>query len=259
MPVPTFDIDFRDPVIQGLLNVIRALLVLVVALMLARFAKIWTVRFFSRARVSLNFANLVGNVVQVGVVVLGVLTILPVFGVEPAAIVTVLGVAGLAISLSMQDLLKNVIAGTYILMEQPFRIGDRITVRDVTGTVEGIELRTTILRTDDNLQVVVPNNTVLTEVVTNRSAFKLRRQVLMVGIKQGSVTGTGQQISDLLRGFEDIAHTPAPVVALESVKDGVASLRVEFWVPATARVQVIPQVVEALRARFTDADITVQG
>jgi small-conductance mechanosensitive channel len=257
MLIPT--LDFNDPVVQGLLNVIRAMLVLVVALTLARFAKIWAIRFFSRARVSLNLANLIGNILQVAIVALGVLTILPIFGVEPAAIVTVLGVAGLAISLSMQDLLKNVIAGTYILMEQPFRIGDRITVKEVTGTVEGIELRTTILRTDDNLQVVVPNNTVLTEVVTNRSAFKLRRQVLVVGIRQGSVTGTGQQINELLRNFEDIAHTPAPVVALESVKDGVANLRLEFWVPATARAQVTSQVVEALRTRFSDADVTVQG
>src|ERR687893_213895 len=123
MPEPYFGIlSTSDPLVQILLNIMRALLVLVVAL-----------------------------------VVVGVVLMLPSFGVDWAGLLTLVGAAGLAISLSMQDLLKNVIAGIYILMEQPFRIGDRISVKEVTGIVQGIELRTTLLCTEESLQVVVPN------------------------------------------------------------------------------------------------------
>ena len=165
--------SINDPIIQVLLNIIRGLAVLVVALILARYIKRWTIRAASRARVSLNVATLLGNLSQVGVVTVGIITMLPLLGVDLPALVTVLGAAGLALSLSMQDLLKNVVAGIYILVEQPFRIGDRISVKEVTGVVEGIEMRTTILNTEENLQVIVPNSVVLNEIVTNRSVSNL--------------------------------------------------------------------------------------
>src|SRR5688500_5490130 len=188
-----------DPLVQALINIMRGLLVLVVALVLARFVKRWTVRLFTKSRVNLNLATLLGNLAQVAVVLLGIVLMLPSFGVDWTGLLTLVGVGGLAISLSMQDLLKNVVAGIYILMEQPFRIGDRISVKEVTGTVQGIELRTTILCTEENLQVVVPNSMVLNEIVTNRSASNLQRQVITVRILRGSLSTISKEISETLR------------------------------------------------------------
>ncbi len=250
-------LNTSDPVVQILLNVIRALLILVVALVLARFAKRWVVGLSSRSRVNLNVATLLGNLAQVIVVVVGIILMLPSFGVDWTGLLTLVGAAGLAISLSMQDLLRNVIAGIYLLMEQPFSIGDRISVKEVTGVVRGIELRTTILCTEENLQVVVPNSVVLNEIVTNRSASDLQRQVIVVSTGKGSLSETSHEIDRVLQGFDEIAATPAPVVALEGVNDGVARLRVEFWVPAASRVAITPRVVEALEGYFPGANVVV--
>jgi small conductance mechanosensitive channel len=257
-PTPPFQyLSLDDPTVQFILGIIRALVVLVVALGLARLGKIWVVRILTRSRVNLNMATLLGNLAQVAVVVLGMVFVLPSFGVDWTGLLTLVGAAGLAISLSMQDLLKNVVAGIYILMEQPFRIGDRITVKDVTGTVQGIELRTTILCTEENLQVVVPNNMVLTEIVTNRSASNLKRQVIVMSAKRGSLSEISQEIDQVLKGFDDVAATPAPTTALEELKDGVARLRVEFWMPAEARLGLTPRVAQALQTRFPDADLVI--
>jgi small conductance mechanosensitive channel len=252
-------LSLNDPLLQLLINVTRALLILGVALVLARVARRWVVRVLSRARgrVSLNAATLLGNLAQVGVMFLGVVSILPSFGVDWTGLLALVGAAGLAISLSMQDLLKNVIAGIYILMEQPFRIGDRITVKEATGVVLGIELRTTVLCTDENLQMIVPNNVVLTEIITNRSATDIKRQLVIVSTRGGNLTEMGRQITDALNDLEGIAATPAPVTALEGIKEGIARLRVEFWVPAVQRVAVTAEAVERLRALFPGADVDV--
>ena len=61
----------------------------------------------------------------------------------------------------------------------------------------------------------------------------------------------------MLNDFPDIASAPGPVTALEEVKDGASKLRVEFWVPAGTRLTVTPQIVEALRSRFANANVTV--
>ena len=242
---------------QIFVSVVEALLILLVALVLAGFARSWVVRLLTRSRVNLNVATLVGNLAQVGVVLIGIITALPVIGVQWASLVAVLGVAGLAISLSMQDLLKNVVAGIYILMEQPFRIGDRISVRDVTGVVLGIELRTTILRTDDHLQVVVPNNVVLNEIITNRSASNLVRATVQIRIRQAAIADVITQIKEALTGIEDVAGTPEPVVILEGVFEGMSRIRIDFWVPTTKKAAVTASVVEALQARFPQANLKV--
>jgi small-conductance mechanosensitive channel len=249
-----------NPLVVFLVALIWALVILLVALLVSRLARTGIVHVMSRSkRISLNIAVLLGNVVSVVVLVLGIIFSLSALGVEWAALVTVLGTAGLALSLSLQDVLKNVIAGVYLLVEQPFSIGDRISVKDVTGKVESIALRTTFVRTDDGLQVVVPNNTVFTEIVTNRSATDLHRSIVEVQFRTSNITSVTKQVTELLRDTEGVAATPAPVISLEGVQDGVAKVRVEFWVPLTERVSLTAHVVEAIRARYPEADVTVRS
>jgi small-conductance mechanosensitive channel len=246
-----------DQLVEFLINVIRALVVLLVALGVARLARRWVVRIASRSRVNLNTAALLGNLVQVGVVTLGLVFVLPSFGVDWTGLLTLVGAAGLAISLSMQDLLKNYIAGIYILMEQPFRIGDRISVKEVTGVVQGIELRTTLLCTEENLQVVVPNGVVMNEIITNRSASNLQRQVIKVAVRGQNLTEISQEITRTIKDLEGIAPNPTPTTALEKTEEGLAHLRVEFWAPASERAGLTARVVEALQTRFPTAGVTV--
>ena len=130
------------------------------------------------ARSSFNFASrradahariLIGRVIDIVIIGLGAATILDTVGVPLTTFVTVLGVAGLGISLAMQDVRKSFVAGTFLLFERPFRIGDEISVKDQRGIVEHIGIRTTRLRNADNVQVIVPNGVVFAEIVANRT------------------------------------------------------------------------------------------
>jgi small-conductance mechanosensitive channel len=112
---------------------------------------------------------LVGRAVSIVILGIGVATFLDTVGVPLTTFVTVLGVAGLGISLAMQDILKSFVAGTYLLFERPFRIGDEISVKDQRGVVEHIGIRTTLLRNADNVQIIIPNGVVFAELVANRT------------------------------------------------------------------------------------------
>ncbi len=251
-----------DPLQPILFNIVRALVILLVALVLASATKRWIVRLLLRGkRLNANVASLVGNLAQIGIVLLGIINVLAAIGVELASLVAVLSVAGLAISLSLQDLLRNVVAGIFILLEQPFSIGDRITVKDVTGAVQGIELRTTHLRTDEGLQVVVPNNTMLTEIVTNRSASPQQRAGIKVSLETTDLEGLQEMAKDInqaLTGIKEVAQSPAPTVIVEGVAEGTARLRAEFWFLTGQRAEVVSRAVAALRAKWPDADIAVE-
>src|SRR5438132_5057362 len=97
------------------------------------------------------------------------LVVLGILGVNPAGLLAIAGSVGLAFSLAIQDILKNFFSGVYLLLERPFRVGDTIRVKDQLGVVENIGVRTTLLRTTDDVLVLVPNATVFGEVVTNHT------------------------------------------------------------------------------------------
>lgn len=156
----------------ALTRILQALLVGLGALLLARFAR----RAFERATVRTwadpNSRLLVGRILYLGILLIGALTALDALGVPLVSLLAFLGAATLAISLSVQDILKNFFAGVYLLFERPFRIGDEIGLRDYRGRVEHVGFRTTTIRTDDNVLVLIPNAVLFAEIVLNRTWAK---------------------------------------------------------------------------------------
>jgi small-conductance mechanosensitive channel len=148
---------------------LQALLTILVMLIALRLAANWTGRAMRRARVDTGTQILVQRGISVVIVVSGILVVLATLGAPPASLVTIVGAVGLAFSLAIQDILKNFFSGVYLLLERPFRVGDTIRVKDQEGTVENIGVRTTVLRTRDNVQVLVPNAVIFAEIVANRS------------------------------------------------------------------------------------------
>jgi small-conductance mechanosensitive channel len=95
--------------------------------------------------------------------------VLQIIGIELTIVVATFGVAGLALSLAVQDILKSFFAGLYLLFERPFLIGDEIQIKEHVGRVENIGFRSTSVRTADNVLVVVPNSMLFVEAISNRS------------------------------------------------------------------------------------------
>jgi hypothetical protein len=111
----------------------------------------------------------VGRLLSILVLIVGGLTMLDTFGIPLSAVVTFVGVIGLGITLALQDILRNFFAGLYMTFERPFRLGDTVSVKDQRGVVENIGIRTTTLRTDENVQVLIPNMVMFVEIVLNRT------------------------------------------------------------------------------------------
>lgn len=150
-------------------QLLTSIVVVAIAYGCLRLTLHWSGSAMRRARIDTGTTILVKRGLVVVFVVLTTLFVLALLGVSSASLVTVVGAVGLAFSLAAQDILKNFFSGVYLLLERPFRVGDTIRVKEQQGVVENIGVRTTILRTPNNVQVLVPNIVVFTEVVTNHS------------------------------------------------------------------------------------------
>jgi small conductance mechanosensitive channel len=239
-----------------LLRLAQVAIILGVSLLLARLAKNWAGRLLGRSRrVSPNIIALAGNTAFVLMILLGLTWWLGVIGASWTAVVASLSIVTVALGLALQDVLKNLVAGIYVLLEQPFKIGDQIAVKGVAGKVEGIDIRTTIIRTNDGLQVLIPNNIVFTDILTNRSAYDTHRVSLQLHGIRAAFQDLNRLVNEALDPFEEVARTPAPLVKIQSVEDGSATVTVDYWQRGAA--PILPDVLASLRAAFPEAKITV--
>ena len=127
-----------------------ALLVGALTLLVARAVRSVTMRALARHRAHGNVTVLLGNLSQLAVIIIGALAIIAIYTRDAFGwILGSFSIVGLVVGLSLQDILKNFLAGIWVLVERPFRIGDTIEVGGYSGVVEEITFRTTLLRTAD--------------------------------------------------------------------------------------------------------------
>src|SRR5438552_5543986 len=151
------------------LQALNAVIVVIVAMVGHRLALNWTARAMRRARVDTGTQILVKRAISAAFFTVTLLFVLGILGFNSTGLLTLAGAVGLAFSLAIQDILKNFFSGVYLLLERPFRVGDTIRVKDQQGVVENIGVRTTELRSLDNVQILVPNAVIFAEVVTNHT------------------------------------------------------------------------------------------
>jgi len=231
-----------------------ALLVVVVTLVLARIVRRTTMRALTRGRAQANVTILLGNLVQVAVLTIGILLVLAIYTRDAFGwILGSFSVVGIVLGLSLQDILKNFFAGIWVLVERPFRIGDTIEVGGYSGVVEEITFRTTLLRTPDAQQVIVPNGTFMTGSVVNLTRFPTRRASLWLVVDDQDRPIAADDIRTALRDAPPVAKEPPPSVELRSVTGGKARYLVTFW--TADRDAALSAAVGALRARFPQGEV----
>ena len=183
-----------------------------------------------RPHIDPQVALLVSRIAYLSVVVLGVIAFFTRWFGNPTLVFGGFGFLALAFSLAFQDILKNFIAGLFMLLERPFRLGDEITVDNHTGIVENIEMRATTLRTSDGEQVITPNSLVYTGTIINRTRYPTRMFTLTAKVPDGIVVdGLVERLREELKNRPDLSKDPPPHVGLQPGVDGGLTLEVRYW------------------------------
>jgi small-conductance mechanosensitive channel len=150
--------------------------------------------------------------------------------VQPANIISALGIGSVAIGFAFKDILQNWLSGLLILYRQPFRPNDQIQSGEFEGTVERIDARATLIRTYDGQLVVIPNSDIYTRAVTVRTAFPKRRSEYDVGIGYGDDIERAQAIIlETLGQIPGIHKDPAPEALPWELDGSTVNIKVRWW------------------------------
>jgi len=157
------------------LKIIGAIVVWVVGRYLIGLAVRLVSNALEKQRVDPTVLRYLGTVVSVTLNIILVIAILGYFGVETTTFAALFAAAGVAVGLAWSGLLANFAAGAFMIILRPIKVGDFVTAGGVTGTVREIGLFVTVLNTPDNVQTIVGNNKIFSDMIQNFSANPYRR------------------------------------------------------------------------------------
>lgn len=165
------------------------------------------------------------------VVIFGIILVLSQLGVDVTAAIAGVGVAGIAIGFAAKETLANIMSGFGIFIDHLYRRGDWVEIAGKYGQVKEITLRTTKIRTLDNIFIILPNAEVTMNPVVNYSEEGMVRITIPVGIAyKESIDNARQVITEAISSIEGVRTEPVPQVVVDELGDSSINLLVRVWV-----------------------------
>ena len=208
------------------------LAILIVTWLAARlFRKLTAEKLFKRSPVDPGVRYAIGRVVSYIIWVLGLILALESLGINATTLTVFGGAVGVGIGFGLQDITKNFIAGLILLLERPIKVGDRIEVGKVIGDVVEIHARATLVRTNDDIYLIVPNSEFITTPVTNWS-YRGPRVCFHfpVGVAYGSdPQAVERALLDAAAKNENVLQDPPPYVLFLAFGESSLQFELACW------------------------------
>ena len=246
---------------------VSALLVIVIGVPLIKIAKRYLRRLFDKTQFDEGLENFMFRIAGVAMWAIVILTAASELGINVTGIVAALGIFGLAVAFAAQDTMENVIAGIFIIIDRPFREGERILlpkklggIYSSWGDVVEIGLRTTHVRSTDGVLLPIPNKLLTKDAVANFSHSELRVRVrLGLTATWSNVTKAEEIVKDIANNHPEIIDKPKPPgVVLRDFGEQEVIMEIRYYVDNARKMRSSKSsfVTEILR-RFEEEKVTL--
>lgn len=217
------------------LKILVALVILYVGKMIIRYIKKVALSIMTRRNVDVSLVSFIGSLINIGLTILLIVTIISILGIDTTSFVAVFASASLAIGMALSGTLQNFAGGVMILLLKPFKVGDFIEAQGQTGTVKEIQLFNTMINTLDNKAIIIPNGGLSTGIINNYSHEDFRRVDWVFGIAYGDDYDTAKKvIEDHLNADSRVLNTEKypNFIALQELNSSSVDIVVRAWVKA---------------------------
>ena len=239
------------------INLLVALVIFYVGRMVAKMLQRGLRKMMEAQEVDLILQSFVGNLAYWTIMIFVIIAAINQIGVQTTSLIAVMGAAGLAVGLALQGSLSNFAAGVLIVLFRPYRVGDFIEAAGIAGSVEQVQILTTVLKTPDNKQIIVPNSQIMDSIITNYSANDTRRVDLTVGVSyDDDIDKVMATLRELVDADERILKEPECLIKVQALADSSVNFVVRPWVNSADYWGVYFDLTEAIKKRFDQEDIT---
>jgi small conductance mechanosensitive channel len=238
------------------MQIITGIGILVAGLFCARWVGNAAQRWLEKHKLEPQVRQLIAKLVRLVVFAVFAIMALGQMGVQITPLLAGIGVAGVGLSLAMQSVLGNLVAGLNIIFSKPFTVGEYIELLGVYGQVQDISLFSTILKHADNSRVVVPNRKIVGEILHNYG--KIRQLSLSVGVAyDADIKFAITTIKEILDQNPRVLKEPAPIVGVSSLADFSVVISIMPWVAVPDYFVAQTEVNQAIIERFAQKGISI--
>ncbi|GAB3523503.1 small-conductance mechanosensitive channel MscS [Photobacterium alginatilyticum] len=254
----TWVADNQELLIQYGVNILSALLILFIGNMITKGIANGVAKVLRKKDMDEAVVEFLHSLVRYLLFVIVLIAALGRIGVQTASVVAVIGAAGLAVGLALQGSLSNFAAGVLIVAFRPFKSGDFVEIGGVSGSVESIQVFSTILNTPDNKMVVVPNSSVIGGAITNYSRHATRRIDFVIGVSyDADLKHTKAVLTRVIEAEDRILKDPAPTIGVLTLADSSVNFAVRPWVKTEDYWGVYFDLLQAIKEELDKENIGI--
>jgi small conductance mechanosensitive channel len=240
------------------INVFFALAIFVIGRWVAKLIVKLLEKVLLRAKMDEILIKFVSSIVSSLLLLFIIIAALDQLGVNTTSLIALIGAAGLAVGLAMQNSLQNFAAGVMLIVFRPFTKGDFVEVGGVSGVVDAISILSTTMHTGDNRVVIVPNGSIYGSAITNYSARDTRRVDMVFGIGYNDDIKKAKEImQDIVTNHELVLPEPEPLIAVSELADSSVNFNVRPWVKSSDYWAVRFDITEKIKLAFDENGISI--
>lgn len=239
------------------INLLAAIAIFVVGRIVIGFVVRGINKGMERSEVDPTLRVFVSNLVKWALLIVVIIAAISKIGIQTTSFIAIFGAAGLAVGLALQGSLSNFAAGVLIVLFRPYRVGDWVEAAGISGSVEQVQILTTVLKTGDNKRIIVPNSQIMDSIITNYSANETRRIDLVVGVSyDDDLDKVRSTIEEIIAADDRVLDDPECQIVVAELADSSVNFYVRPWVKSEDYWGVRFDLTETIKKRFDERGIT---
>ncbi|WP_417617214.1 small-conductance mechanosensitive channel MscS [Oceanisphaera sp.] len=221
----------QDLIIQYAVNITAAILTLVIGFIVVGMLTRGVNSVMKKRNVDNTISDFITSLIRYGLLAFVIIAAMGRVGVQTASFIAIIGAAGLAVGLALQGSLSNFAAGVLLIGFRFFKAGDYVEAGGTAGTVQSVQIFTTILMTADNRMIVVPNGKILNDNIINYSREKTRRLDLVIGVSYSAdLKLTKEVLTRIINEDPRVLKEPECRIAVSNLGASSVDFIVRPWV-----------------------------
>lgn len=238
-------------------RVLWAVIIFIVLIIISKIAAKIISKVVAKTKMTEGQRRFVASVVRYVLYFVSILIACDYIGLPITSLLAVFSLLGLAISLSVQNLLSNLMSGLTVLMLKPFDVGDFIET-EIAGTVKNIGLFYTEILTPDNKTVFIPNDKLMANKLINYNAEGTRRLDLCFNAEYScKPEAVKAAIRDAIAGIDLVLKTPEPIIGIAEYGESAVIYNVWVWVKAEDYFTAKHLIMDAVGGKYKENGISM--
>ena len=240
-----------------LLSIVKPIVLFFLCLIVMRILLRIITKVMAKSKLNKNLHSIIRSIVKILFWFVLIMIVAGSMGINVSSLLAVLSIAGVAVSLSIQDILSNFFSGVVLLGSRPFQIGDFVTIAGQSGTVVETGITHTKLHTVDNQMILVPNSAVASNVITNVTAEPTRRVDFTFSASYDSDPEAVKKALHQAANIDLILNDQPVFVELSKYGESVIEYTVRVWVKTDDYWDAYFRIIDRVRTCYAENGVKV--